>query len=256
MDLTHEQKKTLYEEGAVHLPGVVPTEVVERALRAINASLGGEGIDPARLTTFRSQSYCPEITKSPAIAGLLHDSPLWSLAESAIGPGAIKPVNAGQIALRFPTNEAPRDPQPHIDGMYTPTNGVPKGTIGNFTALIGVFLSDIPHDYMGNFTIWPGTHRLYEDYFRAHGPQALLEGMPQVDLPQSRQVTGRAGDAMLCHYQLGHGIAGNGSPYIRYAVFFRLSYVDHDALHWECMTDIWREWGGMQEIAGREPQPV
>ena len=249
MDLTREQKQALYEQGFVKLPGIVPQELVNTARRAINASLGSQGIDPARLTTFRAQSYCPELQRDPAITNLLTTSPAWSLAESAIGRGKIKPVKGGQIALRFPTMESPADPRPHLDGMYTPTNGVPEGTIANFTALVGVFLSDVIQEFAGNFTVWPATHRLYETYFREHGPQSLLDGMPPVELPAPQQVTARAGDAVLCHYQLAHGIAGNGSPNIRYAIFFRLHHVDHDELHWECMTDIWREWEGMQEIA-------
>jgi ectoine hydroxylase-related dioxygenase (phytanoyl-CoA dioxygenase family) len=132
--------------------------------------------------------------------------------------------------------------------MYTPTNGVKKGTIGNFTALIGVLLSDLPGPDAGNLAVWPGTHRSFETYFREHGPQALLEGMPQVEMPEPVQITGHAGDAVLCHYQLAHGIAGNASPHIRYAIYFRLSHVDHESVHWECMTDIWREWEGMQEV--------
>jgi len=53
------------------------------------------------------------------------------------------------------------------------------------------------------------------------------------------------------HYMLGHGIAGNVSPNIRYALFFRLMHVDHDRYQWECMTDVWAEWEGMREIVGR-----
>lgn len=248
MELTHAQKQAFFEQGYVTLPGIVPRELADTALRHINASLGSEGIHPDQLVTFRSQSYTPELTNSAAITDLLNASPLWSVAESAIGVGQIRPVNAGQIALRFPTLGAAREPHPHLDGMYTPHNGVKEGMIQNFTALIGVFLSDVPHDYMGNFTVWPGTHRLYEQYFREHTPQSLLQGMPAVALPQATQVKVRAGDAALCHYQLAHGIAGNSSPFIRYAIFFRLTHIDHDALHWECMTDIWREWAGMQEV--------
>ncbi len=74
--------------------------------------------------------------------------------------------------------------------MYSPTNGVKEGTIGNFTALVGVFLSDLPEPFAGNFTVWPGSHRLYETYFREQGPQALLKGMPKVDLPEPEQFTG------------------------------------------------------------------
>ncbi|GHO87798.1 phytanoyl-CoA dioxygenase family protein [Dictyobacter formicarum] len=123
-----------------------------------------------------------------------------------------------------------------------------EGIIGNFTALFGVFLSDIPQSFMGNFTVWPGTHRLYEQYFRTHTPQSLLQGMPDTPLPEPQQVTARAGDAVLVHYQLAHSIAANTSPFIRYGIFFRLSHIDHDTLHWDCMTDIWREWAGMRDV--------
>ena len=249
MELTQAQKQSLYDNGFVKLPGIVPKEIVHAALRAINSSLGSEGMHPDHLTRFRAQSYCPELQGSPEITNLLNETPVWSLAESAIGPGKLKPVTRGQIALRFPTMEPPAEPRPHLDGMYTPTNGVREGTIANFTALVGIMLSDLPQGYAGNLAVWPGTHHRFETYFRQHGPQSLLEGMPSIEMPEPEQITGQAGDAVLCHYQLAHGIAGNGSPHIRYAIYFRLLHLDHDNLHWECMTDIWREWEGMQEIA-------
>jgi len=185
---------------------------------------------------------------SPVITDLIQESSVWQYAESAVGVGRIRPVRGGQIALRFPSLEPPRQPGAHIDGMYSPTNGVLKGTIANFTALVGIVLSELPHDTMGNLAVWPGTHRVYEQYFREHGSEALLDGMPKVELPAPVQITGNPGDAVLCHYQLAHGIAGNCSPHIRYAVYFRLKHVDHDAIHWECMTDIWREWEGMRGV--------
>jgi hypothetical protein len=248
LELTHEQKQTLYDQGFVKLPGIVPEELVHDALRAINASLGSNGIDPAQLSTFRSQSYCPEVTNTAALVRLLTASPLWSIAESVIGSEAIQPVQNGQIALRFPVMGEAARAKPHLDGMSTPDNGVPAGRILNFTALVGIFLSDLPHDFMGNLTVWPQTHRLYENYFRTHGPQSLLNGMPPIELSQPQQITAQAGDAVLCHYQLAHGIAGNASPFIRYGIFFRLIHKNHDQWQWVCMTDIWREWAGMQQI--------
>jgi hypothetical protein len=248
VELNLEQKRAFFHDGFVKLPGAVPPRLVDAARLAINASLGEKGIDPALLVKFRAQSYCPELQGTPAITDLATASDVWGLAESAIGPGMISPVTSGQIALRFPSQEPLHAPHPHIDGMHTPTNGVPAGTIHNFTALIGVILSDIPHADMGNLTVWPGTHRQYEQYFRDRGPQALLDGMPTVPLAEPVQLTGRQGDAVLCHYQLGHGIAGNSSPFIRYAIYFRLKHVNHDAIHWESMTDIWREWAGMRDV--------
>jgi hypothetical protein len=249
MQLTVGQKQSLIRDGFVVLPGAVPHELVDAALRAINASLGDTGVDPAQLATFRARSYCPELQDTPVIADLVQASSVWGLAESAIGPGQLGPLGPGQIALRFPTSEPPRLPHPHLDGMYTPTNGVPKGTIRNFTALVGVVLSDVPHADMGNLTVWPGSHLAYEQYFRDRGPEALLEGMPDVPLADPQQLTGHPGDAILCHYQLGHGIAHNSSPHIRYAIYFRLRHVDHDRVHWECMTDIWREWKGLRNVS-------
>lgn len=246
--LTDEQKQQIFDDGYTLIPGAVPQEKVAAALRAINGSLGEQGIDPAQLVTFRSQSYCPEITGSDAILDLLTGTPLWSLAESAIGEGTLLPVNHGQIALRFPIAGPAGDVHPHIDGMYTPHNGVKKGTIGNFTALVGVYLSDTPTDNAGNFTVWPGSHRLYADYFAEAGAEALLQGMPPVQLPEPLQIKPRAGDAVISHYQIGHGIAPNVSGNIRYGIYFRLSRQGHKDIALDVMTDLWREWDGMRAL--------
>ena len=246
MELTPVQRRALLEEGYVVLPGAIPRARVEAALHAINRSLGEQGLAPDKLTQYRSQSYCPELQGSEAISGLYNDTPLRDVAESLIGPGKVRPVRGGQVALRFPNTDAPRAPGAHIDGMYSPTNGVKQGTIANFTALAGVFLSDLPTADAGNFSVWPGSHLLHEAYFRDHGPQALLEGMPKVTMPQPRQITAHAGDAVICHYLLGHGVAGNTSPHTRYAIFFRLTHTEHDGSKWESMTDAWLEWAGLR----------
>jgi hypothetical protein len=247
MELSRAQKLELIENGYVKVPGVVPRILVDAALRTINHSVG-EGMDPAKIVKFRSQSYCPEVQTAPEIGGLLTATPAWSLAESTVGVGKLKPVNAAQIALRFPMRGDPNPLRPHLDGMYSPTNGVPEGTIQNFTMLVAVFLSEIPTPYAGNFTVWPGTHRLFETHFRQHGPQSLLEGMPKVALPEPVQVLAQPGDVVFCHYQVAHSVAPNVSPHVRYALFFRLSHVDHAAQKWESMTDIWLEWDGLRDL--------
>jgi len=245
--LSRAEKEKLYRDGYVVLPGIVPRPLVQAALHAINHSLGSRGLPPEKLQEYGARSFCPELQHEPVITDLLNATALQAAAESVIGAGKVQPVRGGQIALRFPAS-SPRTPGPHLDGMYTPSNGVPKGTIANFTALVGVYLSDLAEPDAGNFTVWPGTHRLFEQYFRAHGPQSLLEGMPAIPMPAPVPITGRAGDGILCHYQLAHTAGGNGSPHIRYAVFFRLSHVEHGRYHWECMTDIWLEWEGMREV--------
>lgn len=200
---------------------------------------------------YRSQSFCPDVQRDPAIVNLLVKTPLWSLVESALGEGQIRPVRGGQIALRFPVlADPPRPVGLHLDGMYAPNNGVKEGTIANFTALIGVYLSDVETEYAGNFAVSPGSHRVYEAYFREHGAESLLQGMPPVDLAPVQQLTARAGDAILCHYQIAHGVAQNVSPHVRYAIYFRLYHAAFDPARWqEPMRDVWMHWPGIRAVA-------
>ncbi len=246
MELSEREKAQLVDQGFVKMPGVVPPIMVDRALREINHCVG-EGMNVADMTRFRAQTYCPNLTRTPSIAGLLNATPAWSLAESAIGRGRIGPSEYGQIALRFPgMQDPPGEPRLHIDGMYSPTNGVEQGTIGNFTALLAVFLSDVPEPFSGNFSVWPGSHLLHAAYFKEHGPQSLLNGMPSVGTPAPLQITAQAGDVVLAHYLLAHGVAPNVSPNVRYAIFFRLTHVDHDRQKWESMMDPWLQWEGIR----------
>jgi hypothetical protein len=251
MDLTDEQKTAFARDGYVKLPGIVPGEMVRRARRAINGYIGEKGLPPDEMSRYSAQSFCPGLGDDPIITDLYNGTPLRGIAESLIGPGMITPVRNGQIALRFPWADREAQPKvmgPHIDGMYSPNNGVTKGTISSFTALVGIFLSDLPDPFAGNFAVWPGTHLQHAEYFQEAGPESLLKGMPPIILPEPVQFLGQAGDAALVHYLLAHSIANNLSPNIRYAIFFRLTRVGLADHKWESMTDAWRDWPG---ISGR-----
>jgi hypothetical protein len=64
--------------------------------------------------------------------------------------------DVAQIALRRAGNAPrPSPPEPHIDGLPTPLNGVPADVlVRNFTVLVGVFLSPVRSEFAGNFTVW------------------------------------------------------------------------------------------------------
>jgi hypothetical protein len=243
--LNTEQQEALLRDGYTTVPGVVPAAPLAAALTAINHSLG-QGLPPADLPVFRSRSFCPELQRAPVILDLLRTTPAWLLAESLLGEGRVEAVRSGQIALAFPQTELPEAPYPHLDGLHTPTNGVPAGEVRSFTLLVGVILSDVAGPGAGNLTVWPGTHRRYESYFRDNGPKSLLGGMPPIALPDPVEVTGRVGDVVLCHYQLAHAVGANTSPHVRYAVYFRLKSRGHDSRRWECLTDLWKEWPGLR----------
>lgn len=253
MQLNESQRREIFQNGFAVVRSAVSRLLVDAALRAIHVSLGQNGIDPNQLQTFRSQSYCPEVTATPAITDLYSASPLQSLCESLLGEGNVLPVTAGQIALRFPApGSRAKSPSAHIDGMYSPHNGVTKGDYATFSALAGVLLSDLPSTEMGNFRVWPGSHRTYERYFQENGVEKFLEGPPDVDLGEPLQITGQAGDAVICHFQLGHSAMVNLSPFIRYGVFFRLKHRDHAEHPSEVLADIWRDWPGMSEVVSSE----
>jgi len=243
--LNAEQQEALLRDGYTIVPGVVPAAPLAAALTAINHSLG-QGLPPADLPVFRSRSFCPELQRAPVILDLLRTTPAWLLAESLLGEGRVEAVKSGQIALAFPQTELPEAPYPHLDGLHTPTNGVPAGEVRSFTLLVGVILSDVAGPGAGNLTVWPGSHRRYESYFRDNGPKSLLGGMPPIALPDPVEVTGRVGDVVLCHYQLAHAVGANTSPHVRYAVYFRLKSRGHDGRRWECLTDLWKEWPGLR----------
>jgi hypothetical protein len=245
LSLRPEQRRSLRDDGYLLLPGLIPRDLVEAALRAINHSLGSEGMPREALPGFRARTFTPELATSAAILDLYHRSPLREVAEAVIGRGRVAPPPEGQIALRFP-GAAPGSPAvPHIDGISVPGNGVAPGTLWHFTALGGVFLSDVTEPDRGNFTVWPGSHLIMSDHLRREGPQSVVDRYPDLALPAPTQICARAGDALLAHYQLAHGISPNLGPHIRYAAFFRLFHVDHAALGTRPLGEPWLEWEGL-----------
>jgi len=258
MSLSHNHTQQLFERGYTVVPGVIPSLVLRDVLRRINHSLGSKGMNEEDLPYLRARSYCRELQETPEITDLFNHSPLYGLLESAIGAGCVQHNGSGQIALRFPgMKDPPAPPKPHIDGVPTEHNGGTPGQLGSFTALAVILLSDLPEPFMGNFTVWSGTHRSGEAWFREHGPEKLFEvGIPGGDLPEPVQITGKAGDVCISHFQLLHSAAPNASPHVRYAAIFRVKRVNHDTdFHPACYTDIWREWDGMRAFTG-EAEPA
>jgi Phytanoyl-CoA dioxygenase (PhyH). len=241
MQLTVKQKLHLAEFGYVKLEGVVPQVMVEEARRSINRAL-----DPGHASP---KEELQRLQRSEEIVGLYHKTPAAELAGSVVDASKLQPITSAQIALRMPlSQDRIRRLQPHLDGMYFPGNGVKEGTIGNFTLLMGILLSDLPETDAGNFTVWPGTHLQCADYFRKHGAESLLEGMPKIDWPEPVQITGKEGDVILAHYLLGHSAGHNDSPNIRYAAFFRLIDRRIKEERWQdSMIDLWMHWPGMQQ---------
>jgi hypothetical protein len=226
MKLTSHQKTELVDKGFTKIRGVAGQKQINVALRAINHSIG-KGMDPEKVPVYRATTYCPELTSREPVLDLLYETPAWEIVESAIGTGKIKMEGSAQIALRFPV-------------MQTP--------IFSFTALAGILLSDVPNRFWGNFTGWPGSHRQFADYFREHGTSVLKTGLPPVKLSEPEQILAKAGDMILSHYLTAHTVVVNVSPFIRYAIFFRIRHTEHSSHGEKVFTDLWHEWPGIRAI--------
>ena len=239
----------MIDDGYLIVRNCVPREVVDRARQAINHHLGDQGMPPDKLREYAAQSYCPELCKEPVILDAANETPLFEVGEALLGSGNVKPVNHGQIALRFPSapGQEKKAPRGHLDGIGTGTNGIPKGDFRrDFTMLAVVLLSDLPEGYSGNFTVWPGSHLFFQEYFKENGWGHIHAGLPHDRLPREPvQITGQPGDVCFAHHALVHAACGNFSPNIRYATIYRLRHVEVNEIGTDALTDIWREWEGL-----------
>ncbi len=249
MQLTYPQKVHLIERGYVVIPGVVPNRMVKEAMKAINHSIG-KGIPD----NHRGANYCRELENHPVITDLYNKTPAKTLVDSLVGEDSYYPVDRAQIALRFPTYQDPPNPYAgaHLDGVLK----VGEGIMQNFTALVGIILSDQPEPDMGNFVAYPGTHRLYEQYFQENGPDVLLTEESfrtahrslNVELPEPVQIIGNPGDLIIAHFQLIHAGGTNTSDRIRYSCYFRVlnKEIRND---WRSpLTDMWKHWPGLRDL--------
>jgi len=233
-------------DGYVHFEQLLPPAPIEIARQAILRDVT-DHFDPSRLVEYNNQSWCPELRNSPPIKSLFENKAVQAITGQALGKRRYT-WNRGQIAIRQ-AHSAPEAyaPTAHIDGIPTPTNGMQGKEIQNFTALVGIFLTEVKSEFAGNFTVWPGSHLVLEQYFREQGKTALAQGMPKVPLGDPVQLQTKPGDVVLCHYQLAHAAAVNTSNLDRIAIFFRLWFNDisgpeKSEQRWHNLTHIWHGW--------------
>lgn len=259
--LTTDQQRRFLEQGFLHIPNVVPRALVDRALRAINHSIG-QGRAKEDVAKLNSQSWCPELDRQDVITDLFNGTPAFAMAEDLLGIGKVERAGGGQVPPRFPRSvdvtEA-KPPSGHIDGIGTPHNGVPVGTYNRgFTMLGVVLLSDLPAGNMGNFTVWPGTHERVAQRLREQGHGVLAQGIPDWDWRDvgiaHHPCTGQAGDIVFAHYLTWHSASPNLSPHIRYAAIFRVRHIACGANGIEALTEPWIEFEGLTDL--RQPTHV
>ena len=82
----------------------------------------------------------------PAIRATVQESPVYSMMEEMVGVGQLNGGGPGPH-LVFPSgdDEWTGAKHGHLDGYYTPTNGVPEGTVGYMTINVTIYVEHIEH---------------------------------------------------------------------------------------------------------------
>lgn len=234
----HEQLRV---QGFAHFVGLTPEPLIKAARDAIEIDLSSN-YDPKRQAEYDNQSYCPRLRGTPPVMNLLLQSPVLKILDEIFELDKID-WDGGQIAIRRAHNvPGPIPPTPHIDGFSTGLNALDEGKIYNHTVLVGVFLTPVRSPFAGNFTVWPGSHYVYENYFRARGSRAFNEAMPTPEIGEPVQLMCGVGDVVLAHYQLGHNAAVNTADLDRIAVYFRVWLRGTELDRWHYLTNIWEGW--------------
>jgi hypothetical protein len=234
-------QEQLRAQGYAHFAGLTPGPLVTSARKAIELDLSSN-YEPERQVEYDNQSFCPDLRGSPPIMNLLIESPVHNVLDETFGVDEIG-WDKGQIAIRRAHNHPkPAPPEPHLDGFSSGLNGLDEGKIYNHTVTVGVFLTPITGEFVGNFTVWPGSHNVYERYFRERGPRAMGEPMPTPEIGQPVQLMCGVGDVVLAHYQLAHTAAVNTADFDRIAVYFRIWLRGIELDRWRYLTNIWEGW--------------
>jgi ectoine hydroxylase-related dioxygenase (phytanoyl-CoA dioxygenase family) len=234
-------REQIREQGFARFPGLCPGPLIKAALDAI-ADDRANNFDPARQTEYDNRSYCPDLRATRPITNLLDQSPVLNLLDEIFEVDKIG-WSDGQIAIRRAHNfSEPVPPTPHIDGFSSGLNGLEAGRIYNHTILVGVFLTPVKREFAGNFTVWPGSHYVYESYFRERGPRATGEPMPTPEVGEPLQLICDEGEVVLAHYQLAHAAAVNTSDDDRIAIYFRAWLKEMESDRWHYLTNMWEGW--------------
>lgn len=245
-DLTADDKAFFREHGYLVRHGVLSPAQIRGAQDALWEGIRADRNDPA--TWVGAGPRAPVPASHPAIRATLHESPVFALAEELVGKGRLGSGGAPGPHLVYPSGDSDwtGPDHGHLDGYYTPTNGVPEGTVGLFHVGTTIYVDDVvPRG--GGFTLWPGTHRQAAEYFRTHSFLSIAGGSSRdvFDLRDPVEVTGLAGTVCLWHGQLVHSGSKNCARSIRMALIARLARIDLNDIRFETPDDMWQYWEGI-----------
>jgi len=245
--LTADDKAFFRENGYLIKRDVLSHTQIQDAQDALWSGIQADRNDPA--TWVNAGPRVPVPSSHPALMATLHEAPVFAMAEEMLGTGQINPNTGPGPHLVFPSGdqEWKLPGVGHLDGYYTPTNGVPEGTVGVWQICATIYVDAVRPRGAG-FTIWPRTHRKSTEFFRTHSLLSLKGGVPEGHFPIGAplEVTGPAGTVCFWHGQLLHSGSKNVNDTIRMALIARLARKDSTDILFESPDDMWEYWDGMK----------
>ncbi len=246
MKLTAEDKSSFQQKGYLVKHDTLTDEQIRAGVDEIWKHIEADRADPS--TWIDAGPISPKCGNTTALLDTLYESPIYGMAEQLVGEGMLTRPGSFGPKLNFPTGETEwAATGGHLDGYYTPTNGVAEGTVGRFFVGVTLYLT---HQYPrgGGFAVWPGTHLQGAEYFRTHSLLKPKGGnvRESFDLPEPVEITGPPGTVCFWHGGLVHSASKNCRPDIRLCMITRLSRRDQDDILFEFPDDPWEYWPALK----------
>lgn len=245
--LTDADKTFFKKNGYLVKHDLLTDQQLSDALDVVWENLDCKRDDPA--SWINASPNHPPIGAHPAIRATLYETAVFEMAEELVGKGKLNNSTNPGPHFRYPTGETDWETPKggHLDGYYTPTNGVPEGTVGRFQVGTSFYLNNVVNQG-GGFTVWPGTHIQAAEYFKTHSLLTFKGGNANdtFDMPEPVEITGGPGTVCFWHGQLMHTGAKNCAKEIRMALITRLNRKDSNDMLFEFPEDIWTYYEGIQ----------
>lgn len=173
-----------------------------------------------------------------------------------------------RVLPRFPAQTRKVTSPYHLDNIVDRNQG---GGMVTFAALVAIYLSNVSQDpWRGNTVLYPPSHILMADRFQKEQWNAMYKSngtfyRPKDFLVQEKQVRAGAGDVLLVHPLLLHGVAPNFGAQTRHAVFVHLYFADmpppdfggpsaNDLGRLQTVQNLWHGWN-ISAVGAPRPRP-
>ncbi len=248
-NLSMVDKQFFKDNGYLIKRSVLSCDQVEAARNSLWSGIDADRDDPSTWVGAGPRVPCPG--SDPSINATVNESPVFSMMEEMVGHDQLQSGVPGPH-LVFPSGDDQwSEPKHgHLDGYYTPTNGVPEGTVGYMTLNVTIYVEDIaPRG--GCFTVFPGTHKMAHEYFKTKSLLSVRGGSSQEiwsdeEMPKAVEFTGNRGDVCFWHGQMVHSGTKNVNENIRMALIGRFRRKDSSDICFETPEDMWKYWEGIQ----------